>query len=83
MLKGHGPVIREAAQLLNLRFNSRIRMLPRQHLNLVPCEARGWVVQRERSAHEVAKNAPGIELMQVFIPWGSILDGRKLSAEVR
>ena len=34
-------------------------MLPRQHLDLVPCEASGWVVQSKRSAHELAISSPG------------------------
>ena len=58
-LKGHETALRDAAQLVNLRFNSKICMLPRQQLNFVPCEARGWVVQRERSVDDVAISCPG------------------------
>ena len=58
-LKRCERVIRDTAQLVDLRFDSRICMLPRQHLDLVPCEASGWVVQRKREAHEVAISSPG------------------------
>jgi len=53
------PITIDAAQLVDLRFDSRVCMLPRQHLDLVPCEASGWVVQRKREAREVAISCPG------------------------
>ena len=54
-------VIIEALQLVDLRFDSRICMLPRQDLDLVPCEASGWVVHIRLFAHEVAISCPGIK----------------------
>ena len=53
------PITIDAAQLVDLRFDSRVCMLPRQHLDLVPCAASVWVVHRKRFAHEVAISSPG------------------------
>jgi len=36
-LKEFEHVIRDTAQLVDLCFDSRVCMLPRQHLDLVPC----------------------------------------------
>ena len=58
-IEGCEPVIIDAEKLVDLRFDSRVCMLPRQHLDLVPCAASGWVVQSKRSAHEVAISSPG------------------------
>ena len=58
-LKEFEHVIIDAAHLVDLRFDSMVCMLPRQHLDLVPCEASGWVVQSKRSAHELAISSPG------------------------
>jgi hypothetical protein len=57
-LKEFEPATIVAAQLVDLRFDGRVCMLPRQHLDLVPCEASGWVVLRKREAHEVAISCP-------------------------
>ena len=59
ILEGCEPVIIDAAHLVDLRFDSRVCMLPRQHLDLVPCKASGWEVQREWNVHEVAISSPG------------------------
>jgi hypothetical protein len=50
---------RDAEKLVDLRFDGRVCMLPRQHLDLVPCAASVWVVHRKRFAHEVAISSPG------------------------
>ena len=45
-------------------------------------QAVGWYnVNQART--RLQNHAPGIELMQVFIPWGSIRDGIELSTKVR
>ena len=58
-LKAREPGIREAAQLVDLRFEGRVCMLPRQHLNLILYEASGRVVHNERNAREVTTPCPG------------------------
>jgi hypothetical protein len=57
-LRACAHVIIDAAQLVDLHFDSRVCNLPRQNLNLVPCEASGWVVQRQRVANEIAVSCP-------------------------
>jgi len=52
-------VIIDALQLVDPRFDGRVCVLPRQHLDLVPCEASGWVVHIRLFAHEVAISCPG------------------------
>ena len=59
ILEGDEHVIMGAVQLVDLRFDGRVCMLPRQHLDLVPCAASVWVVHRKRFAHEVAILRPG------------------------
>ena len=52
-------VIIDASQLVDPRFDGMVCVLPRQHLDLVPCEASGWVVHIRLFAHEVAISCPG------------------------
>ena len=58
ILEGCKPVMIDSAQLVDLRFDSRVCMLPRQHLDLVPCETSGGVVQCKPFAHELAISCP-------------------------
>jgi len=45
-LNARKPGIGEAAKLVDLGFDGRVCILPRQLLNLIPYEASGWVVKK-------------------------------------
>ena len=62
-LKAREPGIGEAAQLVDLRFEGRVCMLPRQHLNLILYEASGRVVHNEKNAREVTISCPGDDII--------------------
>jgi hypothetical protein len=64
-----------AVQLVDLCFDNRVRVFPRQHLDLVPCEASGGVVRRKKVARSRARlryYAPLIVTKKVITPWASI-----------
>ena len=83
-IEGCEPIIIDAEKLVDLRFDSRVCMLPRQLLDLVPCKANGGVVQRKREARtRLRYQAPEIVTKQVCIPWASIQGSLELSTEER
>ena len=78
-LKAREPGIGEAAQLVDLRFEGRVCMLPRQHLNLIPYEASGRVVHNEKNAREVAISCPGDDIIAIVDALGFY--GQRFPAE--